>query len=85
MAVSSSTFSPLQVHSGFFCKALNPSCSLPCCCRATCRLLLLARRSLRLYPRTQVLPIAHDEQVSSVLAVDEFKEDEYLVLLTQVR
>ena len=33
----------------------------------------------------QVLPIAGDEQIASVLAVDDFREDEYLVLLTQVR
>lgn len=33
---------------------------------------------------TQVLPIAGDEKITSVLAVDEFRDDEYLVLLTQV-
>ena len=32
----------------------------------------------------QVLPITDNEQITSVLAVDEFREDEYLVLLTQV-
>lgn len=32
-----------------------------------------------------MLPIAGDEQIASVLAVDDFREDEYLVLLTQVR
>lgn len=31
-----------------------------------------------------MLPIAGDEQISSVLAVDDFRDDEYLVLLTQV-
>eukprot|EP00903_Cladosiphon_okamuranus_P010462 g9898.t1 len=34
-------------------------------------------------PVPQVLPIAGDEQITSVLAVDNFKDDEYLVLLTQ--
>ncbi len=33
----------------------------------------------------KVLPIAGDEEISSVLAVDNFREDEYLVLLTQVK
>lgn len=32
----------------------------------------------------QVLPIAGDEEIASVLAVDDFRDDEYLVLLTQV-
>ena len=32
----------------------------------------------------QVLPIAGEEKITSVLAVDEFRDDEYLVLLTQV-
>lgn len=31
-----------------------------------------------------MLPIAGDEEIASVLAVDDFREDEYLVLLTQV-
>lgn len=36
-------------------------------------------------PPGKVLPIAGDEEISSVLAVDNFREDEYLVLLTQVK
>lgn len=31
-----------------------------------------------------MLPISGEEEIASVLAVDDFKEDEYLVLLTKV-
>ncbi|CBN74882.1 DNA gyrase subunit A [Ectocarpus siliculosus] len=40
-------------------------------------------RTAKGVPVPQVLPIAGDEQIASVLAVDDFREDEYLVLLTQ--
>lgn len=32
-----------------------------------------------------MVPISGDEEIASVLAVDDFREDEYLVLLTRVR
>ncbi|CAM9466525.1 unnamed protein product [Ascophyllum nodosum] len=40
-------------------------------------------RTAKGVPVPQVLPITDNEQITSVLAVDEFREDEYLVLLTQ--
>ncbi|CAN0149786.1 unnamed protein product [Discosporangium mesarthrocarpum] len=43
----------------------------------------LASRQAKGVPVPQVLPLAGDETVASVIPVDEFREDEFLVLLTQ--
>ncbi|CAM9092331.1 unnamed protein product [Pylaiella littoralis] len=40
-------------------------------------------RTAKGVPVPQVLPLAGDEEIASVLAVDDFREDEFLVLLTQ--
>ncbi len=40
-------------------------------------------RTSRGVPIVQLLPIPHDEKVTSVISVSEFTEDEYLVMLTQ--
>ncbi|CAM9675174.1 unnamed protein product, partial [Laminaria digitata] len=43
----------------------------------------IGSRTAKGVPVPQVLPIAGDEEIASVLAVDDFRDDEYLVLLTQ--
>jgi DNA gyrase subunit A len=43
----------------------------------------MASRNARGVPVVQLLPIPREEKITSVLGVDEFREDEYLVMLTQ--
>ncbi|UZQ54141.1 DNA gyrase subunit A [Trichothermofontia sichuanensis B231] len=40
-------------------------------------------RTSRGVPIVQLLPISHDEKITSIVSVSEFTEDEYLVMLTQ--
>ena len=42
-----------------------------------------ASRTSRGMPIVQMLPISHEEKITSVLPVTEFTDDEYLVMLTQ--
>ncbi|KAG5188528.1 DNA topoisomerase IV, ATP/GTP binding site [Tribonema minus] len=42
-----------------------------------------ASRTAKGVPVPQVLPLSADERISSVIPVEEFKDDEYLVLLTK--
>jgi hypothetical protein len=44
-----------------------------------------ASRTAKGVPVPQVLPLSADERISSVIPVEDFKDDEYLVLLTKVR
>jgi DNA gyrase subunit A len=43
----------------------------------------MGSRNARGVPVVQLLPIPREEKITSVLGVDEFREDEYLVMLTQ--
>ncbi|MCU0527432.1 MAG: DNA gyrase subunit A [Elainella sp. Prado103] len=40
-------------------------------------------RTSRGTPIVQMLPISHEEKITSIVSVTEFKDDEYLVMLTQ--
>lgn len=40
-------------------------------------------RTSRGTPIVQMLPISHEEKITSIISVTEFKDDEYLVMLTQ--
>jgi DNA gyrase subunit A len=42
-----------------------------------------ASRTARGVPIVQLLPIPHDEKITSIVPVSEFSEDEYLVMLTR--
>lgn len=42
-------------------------------------------RTAKGVPVPQVLPLTADERISSVIPVEDFKDDEFLVLLTKVR
>jgi hypothetical protein len=43
-----------------------------------------ASRTAKGVPVPQVLPLAADEKISSVIPVTDFKEDEFVILLTKV-
>lgn len=43
----------------------------------------VASRTARGVPIVQMLPISHEEKITSIIAVSEFTDDEYLVMLTQ--
>jgi DNA gyrase subunit A len=43
----------------------------------------VASRTARGVPIVQMLPISHEEKITSIIAVSEFTDNEYLVMLTQ--
>ncbi|MCU0569710.1 MAG: DNA topoisomerase (ATP-hydrolyzing) subunit A [Oculatellaceae cyanobacterium Prado106] len=43
----------------------------------------IASRTARGIPVVQLLPISHEEKITSIVPVSEFSEDQYLVMLTQ--